>query len=55
MNHERMYCQQEGKTMKFHAIMARSFLGKADRIEQNLTSVEKRGTHTQIDRRYFEH
>jgi len=38
-----MYCQQEGKTMKFHAIMARSFLGKADRIEHNLTLLRKEG------------
>ncbi len=29
--------------MKFHAIMARSFLGKADRIEHNLTLLRKEG------------
>jgi len=29
--------------MKFHAIMARSFLGKADRIKQNLISLKKEG------------
>jgi 23S rRNA maturation mini-RNase III len=29
--------------MKFHAIMARSFLGKADRIKQNMTSLKKEG------------
>jgi len=38
-----MYCQKEGKIMKFHAIMARSFLGKADRIKQNLISLKKEG------------
>jgi len=36
--------------MKFHAIMARSFLGKADRIKQNLTSLKKEGrTQKSID------
>jgi 23S rRNA maturation mini-RNase III len=29
--------------MKFHAIMARSFLGKADRIEQSLNLLKKEG------------
>ena len=29
--------------MKFHAIMARSFLGKADRIKQNLSSLKREG------------
>lgn len=29
--------------MKFHAIMARSFIGKADRIKQNLISLKKEG------------
>jgi 23S rRNA maturation mini-RNase III len=38
-----MYCQQEGKRMKFHTIMARSFLGKADLIEQSLKSLKKEG------------
>jgi len=36
--------------MKFHAIMARSFLGKADRIKQNLTLLKKEGrTQKSID------
>jgi 23S rRNA maturation mini-RNase III len=43
LQNERMYCQKEGKTVKFHAIMARSFLGKANRIEQNLTLLKKEG------------
>ena len=36
--------------MKFHAIMERSFLGKADRIKQNLTLLKKEGrTQKSID------
>ena len=36
--------------MKFHAIMARSFVGKADRIKQNLISLKKEGrTQKSID------
>ena len=42
MTNERVYCQNVGK-MKFHAIMARSFLGKADRIEQSLNLLKKEG------------
>jgi hypothetical protein len=34
---------EERKMVKFHAIMARSFLGKANRIEQNLTLLKKEG------------
>jgi dsRNA-specific ribonuclease len=43
LKRERIYCQKEGKTVKFHAIMERSFLGKADRIKQNLTLLKKEG------------
>jgi len=32
-----------GKTVKFHTVMLRSFLGKANRIEQNLALLSKEG------------
>ncbi|MCK9592731.1 MAG: hypothetical protein M0Q91_12070, partial [Methanoregula sp.] len=36
--------------MKFHTIMARSFVGKADRIKQNLISLKKEGrTHKSVE------
>jgi 23S rRNA maturation mini-RNase III len=43
MNGERVYRENEGKIMKFHAIMARSFLGKAERIGQSLNLLKKEG------------
>jgi 23S rRNA maturation mini-RNase III len=46
----RGYIVRRKAIMKFHAIMARSFIGKADRIRQNLISLKKEGrTQKSID------